>query len=156
MRTGFFEPHQFQSVIAHLPSEIRPVIQFAHATGWRIASEVLPLEWRQVDFPAGEGRVFPMTADPRRLLQVQHDEHLRLEKDGNVVPWVFSREVAEGRGGPKKAAADRQLQQGVEGGPEAPPTSVPLFPPCGTFRVAVIALAEESARVTGVSAQLAP
>jgi integrase len=46
-------------------------------TGWRIPSEVLTLQWRQVDFTAGqvrldpgttknnEGRVFPMTAQLR-------------------------------------------------------------------------------------------
>jgi len=31
-----------------------PVIEFAAITGWRIASEVLPLEWRNVNFSAGE------------------------------------------------------------------------------------------------------
>ena len=57
VRTGFFEPDQFSSVVAHLPAEIQPVIEFAHITGWRIASEVLPLEWRQIDFAAGEVRL---------------------------------------------------------------------------------------------------
>ena len=52
-RTGFFEPEQFSSVQAHLPSALRPVVEFAYITGWRIASEVLPLEWRHVDFRAG-------------------------------------------------------------------------------------------------------
>jgi integrase len=32
------------------------VITFAYITGWRIASEILPLQWRQVDFDAGEVR----------------------------------------------------------------------------------------------------
>jgi hypothetical protein len=50
VRTGFFEREQFESVLAHLPAEIQPVIRFAHITGCRIASEVLPLEWRRVDF----------------------------------------------------------------------------------------------------------
>ena len=62
------------------------MIEVANATGWRIASEVLPLEWRQVDFDAGEirldvgttkngeGRTFPMTADLRRVLLAQQVE----------------------------------------------------------------------------------
>lgn len=89
-------------------------ISFAYITGWRIASEVLPLEWRQVDFDAGEvrlhagttknrdGRVFPMTSELRTLLKDQHAEHERLKKAGHIVPWVFWRMVAEGRGGDKK------------------------------------------------------
>ncbi len=114
VRTGFFEREQFQSVLAHLPAEIRPVIEFAYITGWRIKSEVLPVKWRQVDFDVGEvrldagttkngeGRVFPMTAELRRVLKAQEAERDRLKKSGTIVPWVFFREVAEGRGGPKK------------------------------------------------------
>lgn len=97
-----------------LPDDLQPVIEFAYITGWRIASEVLPLEWRQVDFDAGEarldagttkngeGRVFPMTVELRTMLKAQHAEHERLKKTGQIVPQVFFREVAEGRGGKKK------------------------------------------------------
>jgi integrase len=114
VRTGFFESEQVDTVLAHLPTEIQPIIEFAHITGWRVASEVLPLEWRRVDFAAGEvrldagttkngdGRVFPMTAELRRVLEAQHAEHLRLKQAGVIVPWVFFRMVAEGRGGDKK------------------------------------------------------
>ncbi len=49
----------------------------------------------------GKGRVFPMTAELRSMLEGQHDEHERLKKTGVIVPWVFFRMVAEGRGGPK-------------------------------------------------------
>ena len=117
VRTGFFEPEQYRSVLGHLPAEIRPIIHFAYITGWRIASEVLPLEWRQVDFSAGEvrldagttkngdGRVFPMTADLRAVLKGRQVEHDRLKKVGIIVPQVFFREVAEERGGEKKPRA---------------------------------------------------
>jgi len=57
VRTGFFEPEQYLSVIAHLPTHLRPVITFAYLTGWRIPSEVLRLEWRQIAFAAGEVRL---------------------------------------------------------------------------------------------------
>jgi hypothetical protein len=43
-RSGFFEPDQAVSVLRHLPEVLRPVVGFAYVTGWRIASEVLPLE----------------------------------------------------------------------------------------------------------------
>jgi integrase len=113
-RTGFFEREQFLSVSSHLVPALRPVIEFAYITGWRIASEVLPLEWRQIDFAAGEvrldpgttknsdGRVFPMTDDLRRLLERQHYAHVQLKKAGQIEPWVFWRMVAEGRRGPLK------------------------------------------------------
>jgi integrase len=113
-RTGFVEAHQYQAVLANLPVEVRPVITFAYITGWRIASEILPLQWRQVDFAAGEvrldagttkngdGRVFPMTADLRQLLQTLHVEHLERTKAGQLTPQLFVRMVAKGRGGNKR------------------------------------------------------
>lgn len=112
-RRGFFEFDMLTAVLSHLPAALRPVITFAYITGWRIPSEVLPLEWRQVDFRAGEirldpettknrdGRVFPMTDDLRALLKAQHVEHERLKKAGTFVPWVFFRMVAKGRRGEK-------------------------------------------------------
>lgn len=113
-RSGFFEREQYDSVMTHLPAALQPVIAFAYVTGWRIDSEVLPLEWRQVDFNAGEvrldagttkngeGRVFPFTADLRAVLKAQHAEHERLKKAGHICRFVFFREIADGRGGEKK------------------------------------------------------
>ena len=75
-----------------LRQALQPVIEFAYITGWRIVTEVLPLEWRQVDFKAGEvrldlgttknreGRTFPLTDDLRALLEAQHAAHQRLKK----------------------------------------------------------------------------
>jgi integrase len=111
-RPGFFEPDQYQSVLKHLPAEIRPVISFAYITGWRIAAEVLPLEWRQVDFAASEirldpgttknheGRTFPMTENLRAVLEAQHAKHERLKKAGQIERWVFFRMV-DHRGKPE-------------------------------------------------------
>jgi integrase len=84
VRQGFFEPEQFTRVKGHLPIHMQPIVDFAHITGWRTPSEVLPLEWRQVDLKAGEvrldagstkngdGRVFPFTTELRRVLEHQH------------------------------------------------------------------------------------
>lgn len=113
VRTGFFEPEQFASVLAHLPDEVRPVVEVAYISGWRIASEILPLEWRRVDFEAGEikldsgttknrePRTFPMTDELRAVLLERHAEHLRLKKSWGIYPLVFFREV-EGLDGKMK------------------------------------------------------
>ena len=84
-------------------------------TGWRITSEVLPLQWWNVDFKAGEirldagttknreGRVFKMTTELRTLLDTQKAERDRVAKEsGLICPWVFFRMLAESRGGEKK------------------------------------------------------
>jgi integrase len=113
-RKGFLELAMLHGVLKHLPEPLRPVIEFAYITGWRIPSEVLTLEWRQVDFEAGEvrldpettknreGRVFPMTDDLRALLKSRYAEHQRLKLTGQLVPWVFFRMVSKGRRGSKE------------------------------------------------------
>jgi integrase len=80
-RNGFFERDQFRSVRAHLPVETQPIATFAFITGWRVRSEILPLEWRQVDFDKqevrldpgttknGDGDVFPFTHALKTLLE---------------------------------------------------------------------------------------
>jgi len=111
-RQGFFEPEQLQAVLRHLPEDVRPVVEFAALTGWRVTSEVLTREWRHVDFQSGEvrldryesknkePRVFVMTRELRALLEKQHAEHERLKKKNQVCPSVFFRMVALGRKGP--------------------------------------------------------
>jgi integrase len=113
-RSGFFEREQYESVLRHLPDDLRPVITFAYVTGWRLASEILPLEWRQVDFDAEmvrlipgttknkEGREFPFTDELRVLLKAQQKAHAKLKKAGHITPLVFWRMVADERGGEKK------------------------------------------------------
>ena len=104
VRTGFFEVDQFTSLLVHLPVELQPVMQFAYITGWRIASEVLTLEWRQVDLTAGtvrldpgttnnrDGRLFPLTHDLQTLLDVQRAHTDTVSRViGAIVPLVFHR-----------------------------------------------------------------
>jgi integrase len=103
VRTGFFEREQIDRILAHLPSAIRPAVQFAYITGWRIPSEVLKLQWRHVDFEArlvrldphttknDEGRTFPFTDVLERLLEAQKVEHDRLKAEGVISPWVLNR-----------------------------------------------------------------
>ncbi len=44
VRVGFFEHDQYLAVIQHLPAELRPVVTFACFTGWRMQSEILPIQ----------------------------------------------------------------------------------------------------------------
>ncbi len=105
-RSGFFEEEQFRAVLKHLPDEIQPVVIFAYHTGWRIRSEVFPIQWRQIDFSAGmvrlepgttkndEGRVFPfgMLPELRDVLQAQRQRTNDLQaKTDRLIPLVFHR-----------------------------------------------------------------
>jgi integrase len=102
IRKGFFEREQFEAVRKNLPEPLRPVVTFAYITGWRIPSEVLTLQWRQVDFNAGvvrldpgstkngEGREFPFTADLREVLENQRARADELRRIRSIIsPWVF-------------------------------------------------------------------
>ena len=106
VRTGFLEHAEYEAVLAALPEPIRPVVTFAYLTGWRIRSEILPLEWRQVDFAAGtvrleagttknkEGREFPFDVYPDLgdVLEQQRSFTRQVEqRRGQIVPWVFHR-----------------------------------------------------------------
>lgn len=115
-RTGFLEREQIERICAALEGtetaddgrkkagELANVVRFAYATGWRTASEVLPLEWRNVDWEGrcvrldpgstknGEGRSFPFTTDIEKVLKDQLATHEALKKVGKVVPFVFHRD----------------------------------------------------------------
>jgi integrase len=63
-------------VVAESPVALRPALEFAYFTGWRVQDEVMSLTWAQVDFDAGivhleenttksgKGRTFPFSALP--------------------------------------------------------------------------------------------
>jgi integrase len=104
VRTGFFERGQFEAVRARLPEYLRPVVTFAYLTGWRTKSEILPLEWRQIDFKAGtvcldsgttkngEGRTFVMTPELRACLEAQRTLTEEVQKrTKQIIPSVFHR-----------------------------------------------------------------
>lgn len=114
-RRGFLERAQIDRICAVLEAtkgggdgrkaaaELANVVRFAFVTGWRTASEVLPLEWRNVDWNArcvrldahttknGEARSFPFTADVETVLRAQLAEHDRLNAGGTLCPFVFHR-----------------------------------------------------------------
>ena len=80
-RAGFFDRDQIEAICRHLTAAIAAVIRFGYFTGWRLDSEVLTLQWANVDWKGqqvrleagtaknGEPRVFPFTDDLRTLLE---------------------------------------------------------------------------------------
>jgi integrase len=102
-REGFFEVAELERVIAELAEPLRPVVRFAALTGWR-KGEVLPLLWSQVDFAAGEVRLWTSKNDEPRvfpfrdlpplagLLEEQRETTRTLERETKtIIPHVFHR-----------------------------------------------------------------
>ena len=104
-RQGFFEREQFDGVKMKLPDALKPVVTFAYFTGWRVPSEVLPLQWARIDRAAKtirlepgeaknrEGRTFPYGLLPElaEVIDARWREHERLLKIGTICPFVFNR-----------------------------------------------------------------
>jgi integrase len=103
VRVGFFEDEQYEAVLRHLPAPWRPVMTFAFLTGWRVRSEVLPLQWAQIDTSAevirlevgttknDAGRTFPYGELPELAAVIAVQDRLRrtLRTQGTLCPWVF-------------------------------------------------------------------
>jgi integrase len=104
-RRGFFERDQFEAVRRHLPAALKPVVTTAYITGWRVRSEILPMQWRQVDLATetirldpgttknDEGRLFVMTPELKATLAAQWAETDALQREtGQTIPSVFHRD----------------------------------------------------------------
>ena len=59
VRTGFFERAQFEAIRNRLAPTYQAIVTIAYYSGWRINSEILPLEWRQIDRQACVIRLEP-------------------------------------------------------------------------------------------------
>lgn len=126
VREGFCDDAMIDAVEAYLPAALRPVVRFAYITGWRVQSEVLPLEWRSVDRQKGEarldpgttknqaGRVFPFTDSLRTLIDAQWKEHERLKAEETICRHVFHRNGKQIKS-LKKAWADACREAGYPG-----------------------------------------
>jgi integrase len=105
-RKDFFEREQFEAVVSHLKPELAGAFRFAYVTGWRIHSEVLSLQWRQVDLRAGtvrldadetknrEARVFKFKpgGELDTVLRAQEAYTHATQRDRQMVcTWVFHR-----------------------------------------------------------------
>jgi integrase len=101
-RQGFFEPGQFAAVVRHLPPDLQVAVAVSYTFGWRMQSEVLTLERRQLDLDAGtlrlepgstkndDARVVYLTPELRTLLEAQRARVEALQKRlGRIVPFLF-------------------------------------------------------------------
>jgi len=101
-RQGFFELEQFEAVRRELPEDLRVVVTIAHTYGWRVPSEVLTLERRQLDLAAGtlrldpgatkngDGRVVYLTPELKALLTAQVARVEALQRQlGRIIRWLF-------------------------------------------------------------------
>ena len=106
VRQGFFERHELDALLPHLPDYYRGWVRFAYLTGWRVKSEIFTRQWRHVDMNAGiirlepgetknkKGRTFPFATYPelRTVLEDQRRYTDQVEREtGTVIRWVFHR-----------------------------------------------------------------
>ena len=75
----------------------------AYYFGWRVTSEILTLQWAQIDRTVGTIRLEPGTTknkagrtvayreidDLRDVIEAQWQRHLDLRREGTICPWVF-------------------------------------------------------------------
>ena len=105
VRKGFFERAQFEAVRNRLPPTYQAIVTLAYYTGWRIHSEILKLEWHQVDRIAGvirlepgttknrEGRLFKYgdIVEVKAAMEGLWARHEALERERVLTPLVFCR-----------------------------------------------------------------
>ena len=104
-RQGFFERAQFESVRNHLAPLYQAIVTLAYYSGWRINSEILPLEWRQIDRQHSVIRLEPGMGKTRQGREFMYGSlvevtaaveglwarHEALAKAGTITALVFCR-----------------------------------------------------------------
>jgi integrase len=101
-RQGFFEPDAFAAVRRRLPDDLQAAAAIAYTFGWRMQSEVLTLERRQVDLDVGtlrldvgatkndDGRVVYLTPELKAMIAAQIGRVDALQRKlGRIIPWLF-------------------------------------------------------------------
>jgi integrase len=122
---------------------MRPVVTFAYVTGWRINSEVLTIQWRQVDLRVGEvrldpgttknreGRLFYLTPELQQLMKEQRASADEIQRQKNmIVQHVFfhRRSPRRARSGTSPATAFPDVASTRLGdGPGLPPGAPAVF-----------------------------
>jgi integrase len=112
-RQGFFEAEQYAAVRARLRPDLQVVNDLAYTFGWRMQSEVLALERRQLDLEAGTLRLEPgetknndarpiyLTPDLIASLRAQVVRVEALEKKlGRIIPALFPHLAGAHKGKP--------------------------------------------------------
>lgn len=89
VRQGFLERQDLERLLAALPEYLRPPVSFAYETGWRMQSEVLKLEWANVDLEAREVRLWPGTTKTGagRVLHLSEVEYGILAAQAATKEW---------------------------------------------------------------------
>jgi integrase len=104
IRKGFFEHSDFTALRNNLPDHLKPVATFGYVTGWRI-SEILSMEWSQVDRKNGIVRLDPGDTKNDDARTIYLDEELKEEFEklwerrkelGTALPNVFLRMTKKG------------------------------------------------------------
>lgn len=101
-RQGFFEREQYEAMRRRLRPDLQVSVAIAYAFGWRVQSEILTLERRQLDLEAGtlrldpgttkndEGRLVYLPADLKAQLAAQVEGVRALERQtGRIIPHLF-------------------------------------------------------------------
>jgi len=101
-REGFFERDQYEAVRRHLPPDLQAAVAIAYTFGWRMQSEVLTLELRQLDLDTGtlrldpgttkndEGRLVYLTPELKGLLKAQVDRvRALMQRTKRIIPYLF-------------------------------------------------------------------
>jgi integrase len=114
-RQGFFEAEQFAAVRRRLDVDLQVAVAIAHAYGWRMQSEVLTLERRQLDLEAGtlrldagttkngDGRVVYLTTELKAMLAAQLERVDGLQKRlGRIIPYLFPYLTGKKRAGTRR------------------------------------------------------
>jgi integrase len=94
-RQGFFEPHEMEAIVAHLPAYLKDVLRFAYHSGWR-KGEILTLEWKDMQGDIirlrpeiaknKEGRIIIVMGEIANIIARRAEE--RVES----CPYVFHRD----------------------------------------------------------------
>ena len=105
VRKGFFEYDEFRRRHSYFPEDLKPVMEVAYITGWRLKSEILTRQkchldlvvgWLRLDpgeTKNGEGRNFPLIPELRAVLERQLARTREIETaTGQIIPWLFHRE----------------------------------------------------------------
>jgi site-specific recombinase XerD len=114
-RQGFLERPQYASVRRRLEPDLQLALTIAYSYGWRMQSEVLALERRQLNLEAGtlrldaggtkndDGRVVYLTPELRRLFAAQVERIRTVEKKtGRIVPYLFPHLTGRARLGQRR------------------------------------------------------
>lgn len=107
VREVYWEAGEFQALVDELAKttpEYIPPLRFAYTLGWRLASEVLPMQVSQVDLnvgvvrllvgttKSGKGRTVYLTPELHQMFTEQLKSIDALKKRGVICPYMFHRQ----------------------------------------------------------------